>query len=254
MLWHKAWRDTRWRCLVGVVVLLLSAMGTVFGFPLVAGRVASIGDVAPGGGLVLEAIREALELSRTFGGYVWMNAFSQNLSQLGMLFAVLLGSGGLRSEAVGTLYTLSLPFSRRAFMTTRAAVGLVELLAITVIPAIAIAAMAPAVGERFPLVSAIVHGVCLFAGAAVFFGLTFWLSTLFPDPWRPGLIAFGAGTVIGLCEAFLFRSQPWGLFNVASGASYFRGEGVPWIGLLILAALSAVLVHRAIASVERQDY
>lgn len=254
MLWHKAWSDTRWRCVAGVAVLLLSAMGTVFGFPLVAGRVMSIGEVAPGGGLVSEAIREALELSRTFGGYVWMNAFSQNLSELGMLFAVLLGSGGLRSEAVGTLYTLSLPFSRRAFMTTRAAVGLLELLAITMIPAIAISLLAPAVGEWFPIAAAIVHGVCLFAGAAVFFGLTFWLSTMFPDPWRPGLIAFGAGTVIGLCEAFLFRSQPWGLFNVASGARYFRGDGVPWLGLLILAGVAALLVHRAIVAVERHDY
>jgi hypothetical protein len=254
MLWHKAWSDLRWRAVTGVIVLLLSAMGTVFGFPLVAGRVMSMGELPQGGGLVNEAIREAVELSRTFRGYVWMNAFSENLSQLGMLFAVLLGSGGLRTEAVGTLYTLSLPFSRRAFMSTRAAVGLLALLAATMMPALAIAAMAPAVGEHFPIVAAIVHGVCLFAGAAVFFGLTFWLSTSFPDPWRPGLIAFGAGTVLGLCETFLFRSQPWGLFHVASGARYFRGDGVPWLGILVLAALAAALVHRAIVSVEHRDY
>lgn len=254
MLWHKAWMDTRWRCLAGVIVLLLSAMGTVFGFPLVAGRVMSMGELPQGGGLVNDAIREALELSRTFRGYVWMNAFSQNLSQLGMLFAVLLGSGGLRTEAGGTVYTLSLPFSRRAFMSTRAAVGLLELLAVTMIPALAIAALAPAVGERYSIVDAVVHGMCLVAGAAVFFGLTFWLSTLFPDPWRPGLIAFGAGTVLGLCEALLFRSQPWGLFHVTSGARYFRGDGVPWLGLLTLAAISAVMVHRTIVSVERRDF
>lgn len=254
MLWHKTWMDTRWRFVAGVFVLLLSAMGTVFGFPLVAGRVMAIGEVPQDGGLVAQAIRDALDLSRTFRGYVWMNAFSQNLSQLAMLFAALLGSGGLRAEAAGTLYTLSLPFSRRAFMSTRAAIGLVELAAVTMIPSLAIAALAPAVGERFPVVEAMVHGVCLFAGAAVFFGLTFWLSTLFPDPWRPGLIAFGVATVVGLCEALLFRSQPWGLFHVTSGASFFRGDGVPWLGIVVLAALSAALVQRAIVSVERQDY
>jgi hypothetical protein len=254
MLWHKAWMDTRWRFLAGVIVLLLSAMGTVFGFQLIAEKALSIDVIPEDGGLLSQAIREALELSRTFRGYVWLNAFSQNLAQLGVLFAVLLGSGGLRTEAAGTLYTLSLPFSRRAFMRTRAAAGLVELGALMLMPALAIAALAPAVGERYPVMDALVHGGCLFAGTAVVFSFTFWLSTLFPDPWRPGLIAFGVATVIGLCESLLFRSQPWGLFHVTSAESYFRGAGVPWLGLLVVAALSAALVHRAIVSVERQDY
>lgn len=254
MLWHKAWMDTRWRFVAGVIVLVLSAMGTVFGFPLVAGRVMSMGELPQGGGLVNEAIREAVELSRTFRGYVWMNGFSQNLSELSVLFAVLLGSGGLRSEAVGTLYTLSLPFSRRAFMGTRAAVGLVELAVVTLIPSLAIAALAPAVGERFPVADAFVHGVCLFVGVAVYFGLSFWLSTRFPDPWRPGLIAFGIWAVMGFCKALLFRSGAWERFDVASGASFFRGHGVPWLGLIVFAVVSAALVHRAIVSVERQDY
>ena len=111
-----------------------------------------------GSGMVASAIREALELSRTFRGYVWLNAFSQNLAQLGTLFAILLGSGALRTEAPGTLYTLSLPVSRRALMTTRATAGLVELLVLMMVPALAIAMLAPAVGERYSIVDALVHG------------------------------------------------------------------------------------------------
>jgi hypothetical protein len=254
MLWHKAWMDTRWRFLTGVLVLLLSAMGTVFSFQLVAGRALSIGAVPQDGGLVSQAIREAVDLARTFRGFVWLNAFSQNLTQLGVLFAVMLGSGGLRTEAAGTLYTLSLPFSRGALMSTRAATGLLELVALTMLPPLAIVALAPAVGERYPVVEALVHGMCLFAGTAVFFSLTFWLSTLFSDPWRPGLIAFGVATVIGLCESLLFRSVAWGLFHLTSAESYFRGAGVPWLGLLVVGAVSAALLQRAIVAVERQDY
>ncbi len=253
MLWHKAWIDTRWRCLIGLAVLLLSAMGTVFGYQLVSSKALDI--TAPqGSGMVAAAIREALELSRTFKGYVWLNAFSQNLSQLATLFAILLGGGALRSEAPGTLYTLSLPFSRRALMTTRAATGLAELLAMTMVPALAIAVLAPAVGERYSILDALVHGVCLFAGTAVFFSLTFLLSTSFPDPWRPPIIACGIAVVIAMFETFFGRVAPVGIFHVIHGESYFRGDGVPWLGLAVVAALSVVLLRLAIGAIERQDF
>jgi ABC-type transport system involved in multi-copper enzyme maturation permease subunit len=253
MLWHKAWVDTRWRCLAGLGVLLLSAMGTVFGYQLVSSRTLDI--AAPqGSGMVATAIREALELSRTFRGYVWSNAFSQNLAQLGALFAILLGVAALRTETPGTLYTLSLPFSRKALMATRAAAGLVELLAITMLPALAIAVLAPAVGERYSILDAMVHGVCLFAGTAVFFSLTFWLSTSFSDPWRPGIIACVIAVTVGMAETMLGRLLPFGIFHVVHGESYFRGAGVPWIGLLVVVAISALFVQRAIVAIERQDF
>jgi hypothetical protein len=254
MLWHKAWVDTRWRFLIGLAVMLLLAMGTVFGFPLLVKQLLAIGPLPEGDGRVAQAIRESAEISRTFAGFVWLNAFSQNFVQMGTLFAVLLGSGGLRAEAAGTLYTLALPFSRRAIMSTRAASGLAELFALIMIPTLAIVALAPAIGERYSLVAALVHGGCLFAGTAVFFSLTFWLSTLLPDPWRPGLIACGVAVVVALCEAALASAAPMGLFHAARAESYFRGAGVPWVTLLVLIALSAMLLHRAIVGIERQDF
>ena len=204
--------------------------------------------------MVADAIREALELSRTFRGYVWLNAFSQNLAQLGTLFAILLGSTGLRTEAPGTLYTLSLPFSRRALMTTRAAIGLAELLAITMVPALAIAVLAPAVGERYSFVDALVHGFCLFAGTAVFFSLTFWLSTSFPDPWRPPIIACVIAVVVSVAEMIPGRVGPLGIFHIVHGESYFRGDGIPWVGLVAVSVISAVLLRLAMGAVERQDF
>lgn len=254
MLWHKAWVDTRWRFLIGLGVMLLLAMGTVFGFPLIVKQLAALGPLPGGEGRIAQAIRESAALSRTFAGYVWLNAFSQNFSQMGTLFAVLLGSGGLRSEASGTLYTLALPVSRRALVTSRAANGLAELAALTLAPSFTIVALAPAVGEHYSLVAALVHGLCLFAGTAVFFSLTFWLSTLLTDVWRPGLIACGAAVAVALCESVLGRGVPAGLFYVTRAESYFRGAGVPWLGLIALVALSLLFIQRAIVSIERQDF
>ena len=33
MLWYKSWLETRWRFVIGLVVLILSACGTVFTYP-----------------------------------------------------------------------------------------------------------------------------------------------------------------------------------------------------------------------------
>ena len=44
-------------------------------------------------------IREAVEIQKDFRGFIWYQAFRQNLMQMGVFFAVLLGCGGLLSEA-----------------------------------------------------------------------------------------------------------------------------------------------------------
>jgi ABC-2 type transport system permease protein len=254
MVWHKAWLDTRWRFLAGFGVLACLAIGTVISYPRLSRELLPLVTAPEGGGLVATAIRESMELSRTFHGYAWLNAFSQNFSQMGTLFAVLLGSGGLRSESAGVLYTLALPFSRRELMTTRAAVGLLELFAMAMVPSLMLTALAPSIGEAFPLLDALVHGLCLFAATAVFFGLTFWLATQFADAWRPGLIACGVAMALGVGESVFGRGLPFGLFHLARAEGYFRTAQVPWLALLVALGVSALLVHRAVAAVEQQDF
>jgi ABC-2 type transport system permease protein len=254
MLWHKAWDETRWRFVVGFCLMVLTALSVVFGYPQVARKLLPMVTQPEGNDLLSQALRESIELSRSFRGYVWLNAFRQNFSQMGTLFAVLLGSGGLRAESVGALYTLSLPASRRALVTTRAASGLLELLAMTMIPSLLISLFAPAIGERYSFVDTLVQGGCLFVGTSVFFGLTSWLATMFSDVWRPGLFACGVAIVVSLCEVGWDSVAPFGIFHVMHGVSYFRGTGVPWVGLIAAAALSAAMLYGAVTAVERQDF
>jgi hypothetical protein len=253
-MWRKAWLETRWRFLIGLGLFILLTMGTVMGYPMVARRLPSLQTLPETQDLVGRALRESLELSRTFRGYVWMNAFRQNLAQMGTLFAILLGSGGLRTERVGTLFTLSLPVSRRALTLSRAACGLAELFAMTMIPALMIPLMAPAIGERYALLDGIVHGVCLFVAATVFFSLTYWLSTTSSDVWRPLLFVCGIAILLAVIEAVLPWTAPFGLFHAMRGDSYFRTATVPWMGLAIAVAASGLFLHRALVVVERQDY
>ena len=190
MLWHKAWLETRSRFLIGLALLLVLAAGAVFGYPAAARLIAQAGAIDTTGPMG-RLIADALAVQRDFRGFVWWEWHRQNLTQMWTLFAVILGSGGLLSRAAGSgaLLTMSLPVSRPQLLAARAAIGMAELLALAIVPTLLIVLLSPAIGESYSIVDAVVYGVCLFFGGAVFFSLAVLLSTVFDDIWRPLLLA-----------------------------------------------------------------
>jgi hypothetical protein len=255
MLWHKSWLETRWRFLIGLGLLACSAAGVVLEYPKVVELLAVVpaGDT---GGELGRRIRESAELARDYRGYVWSQWFGQHLVQAWTLFAVLLGTGGLVSQASrgGALFTLSLPVSRRRLVAVRAAVGLVELLVLAVVPSLLIAALSPAIGQRFAIADAVVHSACLFIAGTVFFSLTSLLSTAFSDIWRPPLIVLLLAVVLGGSEQVVRDVGRFSVFSVMSAQRYFQGEGLPWLGLVASAAASVALLYGAARNIERQDF
>ena len=127
MLWYKAWLETRWRFLIGLALLSLSAAGTVMTYSYVVKVIAQVPQRDLDGPLGSQ-IAEAIELSRSYRGHVWRQAFFQNLPQMLALFAALLGTGGLLHQANGggALFTLSLPVTRERLAGVRAATALLE--------------------------------------------------------------------------------------------------------------------------------
>jgi len=255
MLWYKAWLETRWRFLIGLALLLCSAAAVVFTYPKVVQLMPMVSRTDTGG-LLGERIREAAEMARTYRGYAWSQWFSQNLANTWTLFAVLLGTGGLLAQASGgaALFTLSLPVSRAELVRVRALTGLAELLVLAVVPSLLLPVLSPAVGQSYGVSDAIVHSLCLFAAGTVFFSLAFLLSTVFTDIWRPFLMVLFLSMVLGIVEQ-LFRDQlPFGIFRVMSADSYFKSVGIPWLGLLATAALSAAMLYGAAINISRRDF
>jgi hypothetical protein len=255
MLWYKAWLETRSRFFIGLALLLLSAFGVVVAYP----RVVQLLPLVPAvdvGGEIGRRINEAAELARSYRGYVWSQWLRQGMTQMLTLFAVLLGTGGLLSQGSrgGALFTLSLPVTRNRVLGVRAATGLAELLALATAPLLLLPLLSPAVGQRYGVGDALAHGVCLFVAATVVFSLAFLLSTVFGDVWRPALIAGGAATVLGICEPFFPEISRYSLFGIMTGERYFRGGGLPWIGLLISAAAAAAMLYAATRNIARRDF
>ena len=103
MLWYKSWLDTRWRFLIPLAVLVINIWGLLIEYPHIANLLRTVHiqpDALSESGVLGRQILESVAAERTYGGYIWYQWFRQNLSQLGTLCAVLLGSGSV---------TLSLP-------------------------------------------------------------------------------------------------------------------------------------------------
>ena len=144
--------------------------------------------------------------------------------------------------------------SRRRLIAVRAAVGLAELLVLAFVPSVLLVVLSPAVGERYGVGDALVHSACLFVAGCVFFSLASLLSTAFSDVWRPPMIVLFAAVVLGLLEQVFRELSRFSVFPVMSAERYFHGGGLPWLGLVASAAVSAALLHGAARNIARQDF
>jgi ABC-type transport system involved in multi-copper enzyme maturation permease subunit len=237
---------------IGLAILMLAGCTAVLGYPEAVKALARLSQVE---GEIGRQISENAALARDYRGYIWSQWFRQSMRQLWALFAVLLGAGGLLAQASrgGALFMLALPVSRRRLLGVRAAAALAELLILALIPALLIPLLSPAIGQSYSFADAIVHGTCMFIAGSVLFSITFLLSTVFSDVWRPPLIALCLAVVARLLERF-FGGEHLSLLAVMTAESYFRGGGVPWQGLLVSAAVSAALLYAATRTIARQDF
>lgn len=252
MLWYKSWLETRWRFVIGLVLLLFSAAGAVLTYPRVM-ELLPMAETMQTGGAIGRRIRESLALIHDYRGYIWSQWIREELCQLGTLFAVLLGTGGLLARR-SALYTLSLPVSRGRLLALRAAAGLGELLILVTAPPLLICLLSPAVGEAYGIGDALAHALCAFVGVSVFFSLALLLSTVFGDVWRPTLIALGLAFAVAVAEELSRDALAYGLFRTLKGESFFLSGQLPWLGLLVLAALSAAMQLAAARNLARRDF
>src|SRR5207245_2035776 len=121
-------------------------------------------------------------------------------------------------------------------------------------PSMLIPLLSPSIGESYAASSALVHGVCIFVGGAVFFSLAVLLSTVFTDFWRPLLVAFAIALVGGLFELVLVGPTRFGTFCTMTGENYFRTGEVPWAGLAANAAMAGAMLYGAGMNLARRDF
>ena len=255
MLWFKSWLETRWRFIAGLVLLAGAAVSVAMIYPQARAMIPMARNM-PTDGVIGEQIRKAAEMIVTFRGYAQQQWNSQNIPQLGVLFAIMLGSGGVFSQtpAGGAMFTLALPVSRRRLMLTRAAMGLGELGLILLVSALALTLAALAIGENYGITDALMHALLAFIGCSVFFALALALSSVFADVWRPLLFTIVIACAIGFTELMLGDKLTVGIFHTIRGDDWYASSQLPWAGLGLCFALSAGLIFAAVLHLERRDF
>jgi hypothetical protein len=255
MLWYKSWLETRWRFLIGFAVLVLSACGSVFAYPEVV-KLLPLASQVERSGEIGRRVADAVNLASSYRGYIWSQWFHQNMTQMWTLFAALLGTGGLVSQASGGggLFTLSLPASRNRMVGIRAATGLIELLVLAFVPSFLVPLFSPAVGKSYGLGETLIYSACIFIAGSIFFSLASLLSTIFTDVWRPPLLVLFLAGAISIGEQLISNPAFPGVFHIMSAETYFRNGQLPWLGLLFSAAVSAALLYAASRNIARQDF
>ena len=251
MLWHKAWIDTRWRFLIGLGVLVGLAIENVFYFS--SAQTVILGVVGATGWLTNQ-LREIAQLSQSFGGYIWVQFVRQNLAQTWIILAVLLGAEGLVSGRRGGVFTLSLPVSRGRLCAVRVATDLAELALLALVPMVVVSLAAPAAGHSYALSDALIYGLGLFLGGAIFYALALWLSTVFNDRWRPIVISLAVAAGLIVWRSLTPALSAFSPLSILAGESYFRTGQPAWAGLVAWPLVSAGLIFAAVRCIQRRDF
>jgi ABC-type transport system involved in multi-copper enzyme maturation permease subunit len=254
MLWYKAWRETRWRFLIGLCLISVSSMVVVLTHPMVENL--QLDGMPNLSEWMRERIREAALLMSTYPGYIWSQWFGKNLPNTWSVFAVLIGVGGVVTESArGTaLFTLSLPITRRKLLSVRALIGALELAVLALVPSLLIPALSPLIEESYSFGDTLLYSLLTIVGGMVFFSFSFLLSSIFSDQLKPIVIGLVVVFIPGVLPLLHKDFARYNIYNVMSGQSYFNGGAIPWMGLLVCIALTIVMFVLSLRIIERRDF
>jgi ABC-2 type transport system permease protein len=201
----------------------------------------------------------------TYAGYIHWVIYSSGARPLFLLFVLVLGLGGLRAEQEqGTAsFSLALPVRRWHVVGIRAAVGLCEVIALALIPAVVIPAMSPFVHQAYPVAQAVRFSILWIAAYSLLFAMAFLLSAVLSGPYTALLVAW----VLFLAHAVIAsapRLRPLRLnlqwLTSGLGMPYFDPHTallvgpLPWTRLLITGTLSLIVIAVAASVTERHDF
>lgn len=248
IVWFKAWTETRRYFQMGTTVLIAMVLALYFSYPGEPGKEFPHGALAVG----LDQVRT---LPHDAHSYIWLHWFGNTLLIWLSFLAVALASAGVgpSTGASGLLYTLSMPVTRRRLATVRMTLGLLEITVVAFVSSLLVCALAPLVGQSFPVGESLVHALLAVAGVASFYGLLVFLSATLGDLHK-AIVGIAVLFLYGIFTFLAAGFQTYSFLRLMSGDMYFlRGE-IPWAGIAASLGVGLVLASLALLVVERRDY
>jgi ABC-2 type transport system permease protein len=244
MLCYKAWLESQTRFLLGA----LTIAGLCVGFVL----------------FHRDGVR-VFERPPTYVEYIWELVYKGYLRELFVLLALLLGVGGLlRERDFGTAsFTLALPVSRLRLVSARAAVGLLQVAALSLLPALLIPTLSPLAGQLYPWSQALQFAAFWAAAGSLFFMIGFLASSLLGGEYTAPVVAFlGLLVYSVIADLPFFERHSLDVHDIMSGTGmrYFQPNGslligpLPWKTLAVILWIAFSLVALAGQITRRQEF
>ncbi|MDQ7794909.1 MAG: ABC transporter permease subunit [bacterium] len=238
----KEWRETRWKHLVGLLVLSGLGVVIVATFEWVRG----MGDMLKAIPLPPEAAGMlAAQLSNHYV-YLWTNWYSKNLYQIATILALVVGMSVVAAETGrGTLgFLFTRPLSRTAIFTTKYLVGAAGLAA--AITGSTLVTWAAAIAWGYPVALArFAPGLApALAGTLVVYGLAVVCSALSRDQVRAGVAAALAALVLSV-PGYFPRTAAFSVFRQMQAVYYLSTGSLRWDALAGVLAVALILALAA---------
>ncbi len=195
-----------------------------------------------------------------FNEYVWQALFNYYLQGLWILSAIILGLGGLlREHELGvSMFTLSLPVSRKHLIKIRFLLGVVQTALLGVLPAVLIPLFSNWVGYEYSMLNSIGFSLLMVTAGMIIFSFTLLLSCIFSGEFTAFLISVvTVGSVFFIMKG---RSiHQYSLFDIMNGAksinpkTHLIAYSLPWIGLFICIIITLSFYVLSVKFIEKRD-
>lgn len=195
--------------------------------------------------------------------YLWHYLYQDMLQKALVVFAVLLGVGGLAREAqYGTAaFTLSLPVTRGKILLTRAFVSFVQLAVLGVIALLILMTGSALIGEHYSVSHAVLHLSTLIVGAAAALAVSMAISTIVEGEHAPVLVGLAGVSLLYFSVAPYNDGGPEPLLvrllnfqaALAGGPGGTAGD-VSYVGLLATTCLALAALSFAMWQSVSRDF
>jgi len=234
MLWYKAWLETRAR-------FLIALGGTT---ALCAWRVYELNHEAPPWAS-LDYYYFALRSGHELLNFMWLIAVT-----------LLMMGGLLQEKSNGSIsFTLALPESRVRLMNVRIGAGMLEAIALLLIPGSAIYGVAWLTGPAHSLTQEFFYLLISAAGGAVFAGTALLMSSLVEGTYTAPTISAGILLLAGNAPKSMAFLNPMDFMSPRShaGATNLMTGPWPWGHAAAYLAVASVLIWASVRIIARRD-
>ena len=238
MLWYKTWLETRARFLISLlgIVALCSLMvynGNKYTWPYTT----------------VDYYYGVLQSGHALLCIMWVLAVT-----------LLLMGGLVRERAAGTApFTLALPVSRGRLMAVRVSMGLLQAIALAMVPWCAMFLIGGLTGKAHSIPQAVFHLALLAGGGMVFFGTALLISSLVEGEYTAPVVSLGLvlATAVVLSDGGLRAYSPW---EFIVGSQYLERSSklligpIPWMRIGISILVGALFAALSLKLVQRRDF